>query len=315
MQEKSRGPWIVTFAAALWAVDAPFRKLLTFNFSSTAIVLMEHVLVAACVLPVFLLHIRELRALRGREWGAVAFVGVGGSALATILFTQSFHYLNPTVAILLQKLQPLIAIGLAAVVLGEHPGPRFWRWALVALAGAYFVSFPEGRPLGFTWNASTKGSLFAIGAAIFWGGSTVFGRVALSRVSFQMTTSLRFLTAVLVLPVVALANGTLHEVAAASARDWFYVFMTAIVAGLIALLIYYYGLRSTRASVATLCELAYPLASTFVNWKVLGTTLLPGQIAGGILLLFAISRLTIVNEEEATDAPLTGVPVPDPESA
>ncbi len=303
MTRKERGPWFVTLAAALWAVDAPFRKLLTFNFSSTAIVLMEHILVSACVLPVFLSRLRELRNLRGRDWAAVVFVGVGGSALATILFTQSFHYLNPTVAILMQKLQPLIAIALAAVVLDEHPSGRFWGWAVVALAGAYLVSFPGITPLGFTWNASTHGAVLALGAAVLWGGSTVFGRVALARVSFQMMTSLRFLTAALVLPVIALANGSLHEVAAATAGDWFYVFMTAIIAGLVSLLIYYYGLRSTKASVATLCELAYPLTSTIVNWKVMGATLTPTQIAGGGILLFAISRLAVVNRDEDPQSP------------
>jgi drug/metabolite transporter (DMT)-like permease len=307
MQHEERGPWFVTFAAALWAVDAPFRKLLTINFSSTTIVLMEHMLVSACVLPIFLSRLPELRRLPAKNWFAILFVGVGGSALATILFTQSFHYLNPTVAILLQKLQPLVAIALAATVLGERPSTRFWGWAAMALAGAYLVSFPDVKPIGFTWSASTHGSLLALGAAIFWGGSTVFGRVALTRLSFQMTTSLRFLTALAVLPFVALADGSIHELGAATPKDWFFVFMTAIVAGLVSLLIYYYGLRSTRASIATLCELAYPFAATIVNWRVLGATLTPVQIAGGGILLFAISRLTVVNERDEAMQPAAAV--------
>ena len=298
MQTKERGPWFVTIAATLWAADAPFRKLLTIGFSSSAIVLMEHLLVSACILPIFVRRLHELRNLRAKEWLAVIFIGVGGSALATILFTQSFHYLNPTVAILLQKLQPLIAIALATVVLGERASARFWSWAAVALAGAYLVSFPDVKPIGFTWDSSTQGSMLALGAAVLWGGSTVFGRVVLSRVSFQMTTSLRFLTALLVLPLVSLFDGSIGQLAAATPKDWFFVFMTAIVAGLISLLIYYYGLRSTKASIATLCELAYPFAATIVNWKVLGATLTPVQILGGGILLFAISRLTVVNEQE-----------------
>jgi drug/metabolite transporter (DMT)-like permease len=288
----------------LWAADAPFRKLLTMSFSSTTIVFMEHLLVSACVLPLFLRRLPELRYLRWKEWLAVIFVGVGGSALATILFTQSFHFLNPTVAILLQKLQPLIAIALAALVLGERLSTRFWEWAAVALVGAYLVSFPDVKPIGFAWTPSMHGSMLALGAAGFWGGSTVFGRVVLRRVSFQMTTSLRFLTALLVLPLVSLYDGSIGEFAAATPKDWFFVFMTAIVAGLISLLIYYYGLRSTKASIATLCELAYPCAATIVNWKVLGATLSPLQIAGGGILLFAISRLTVVNEREASLVPI-----------
>src|SRR5437763_1971634 len=105
MRHEKYGPWFVTFAAILWAVDAPFRKFLTLQLSSTTIVLMEHILIAICVLPILLPRLHELKTLNRKEWWAVIFIGFGGSALATVLFTQSFHYLNPTVAILLQKLQ------------------------------------------------------------------------------------------------------------------------------------------------------------------------------------------------------------------
>jgi drug/metabolite transporter (DMT)-like permease len=47
-----------------------------------------------------------------------------------------------------------------------------------------------------------------------------------------------------------------------------------------------------------MCELAYPFASTIINWAVLGATLAPLQIAGGSVLLVAIARLTVVNNRE-----------------
>jgi drug/metabolite transporter (DMT)-like permease len=198
----------------------------------------------------------------------------------------------------LQKLQPLIAILLAAVVLREHVSKAFWSWAAVALFGAYMISFPDLKPARFAWTSNSRGTVLALGAALFWGGSTVFGRFVLNRLSFQMTTSLRFLSALVFLPFLSIYSGTLGEVAKATARDWLFVFMTAIIAGFVSLLIYYYGLRSTKASIATMCELAYPFAASIVNWMVLGATLSPQQIAGGGILLFAIARLTVVNKRE-----------------
>jgi len=291
------GPWFVTLAAILWAMDAPFRKYLTTQLSSTTIVLMEHLLIVICVLPLFLPRLYELKKLSSKEWLSVMFIGFGGSALATVLFTQSFHYLNPTVAILLQKLQPLIAIGLAYWILEEKLSKNFWLWAIIAIAGAYIISFPNLQPTGFTWQTNI-GVLLALGAAFFWGGSTVFGRLVLRKVSFQMMTSLRFLSALIFLLFMNIYYKTLPELHLATSKDWFFVFMTAIVAGFISLLIYYYGLRSTKASVATLCELAFPFAAVVVNWKFLGATLSVMQIVGGLILLFAIYRLTIVNEDE-----------------
>ena len=263
-------------------------------------------MVSVCVLPLFLTRIAELKRLTLRGWLAVIFVSCGGSALATILFTQSFLYLNPTVAILLQKLQPLIGIALAAVILEERSSKDFWLWALVAVCGAYLVSFPSLKPSGLTWNSDMLGVVLALGAAFLWAGSTVFGRFALNSVEYQVLTALRFLPALVLLVGVNVFSGTLREVAAASSRDWLFVFMTAIIAGFISLLIYYYGLRYCRASVATLCELGYPLAAVVVNWKFLGAALSPIQVVGGGILLLAIVRLSVVNEQEIQVASRVG---------
>lgn len=259
---------------------------------------MEHMFIAVFALALLLPRLHELKNLSWREWLSVVFIGFGGSALATVLFTQSFHYLNPTVAILLQKLQPLIAILLAYWVLGERLSKNFWLWTVLALFGAYVVSFPDLKATGFTWNSNTLGILLALGAAFFWGGSTVFGRFVLNKVSFQMMTSLRFLSALVFLFFLNIYYKTLPELRLTTSKDWFFVFMTAMVAGFVSLLIYYYGLRSTRASIATLCELAFPFAAVIVNWIFLGATLVPMQIIGGLILLFAITRLTLVNETE-----------------
>ncbi len=292
------GPWLVTLAAILWAVDAPFRKFLTTELSSTTIVLMEHIVIVFLVIPLLIPRLSELKNLSLREWLSVIFIGFGGSALATVLFTQSFHYLNPTVAILLQKLQPLIAIGLAYIVLKEKLSRNFWVWALVAIFGAYIISFPDLKPTGFVWNSNTVGILLALGAAFFWGGSTVFGRFVLEKVSFQTMTALRFLTALVFLFFLNVYYKTLPEISSASGKDWLFVLIIAVLAGFVSLMIYYYGLKSTKASIATLCELAFPLAAVVVNWIFLDATLSWMQLVGGLILLFAITKLSLVNEDE-----------------
>jgi drug/metabolite transporter (DMT)-like permease len=279
-------------------MDAPFRKYLSTQLSSTTIVLMEHMLIVICILPIFLPRLHELKNLTLKEWLSVIFIGFGGSALATVLFTQSFHYLNPTVAILLQKLQPLIAIALAFWILEEKLSKNFWAWTVVAIFGAYIVSFPTLKATGFTWNSNMLGMALALGAAFFWGGSTVFGRFVLKKVSFQMMTSLRFLSALVFLFLMNVYYKTLPELKLTTSKDWFFVFMTAIIAGFVSLMIYYYGLRSTKASVATICELAFPVAAVVINWIFLKDTLTAMQIVGGIILLIAITRLSMVNETE-----------------
>ncbi len=292
------GPWLVAFAALLWAVDAPFRKYLTGDLTSTTIVFMEHLVIAPFALWLLWGNIKQLAKFSWKEWASVVFIALGGSALATILFTQSFHYVNPSVSILLQKVQPFIAITLAALLLKEKMTKRFWLWALVGIFGAYLITFPELKISGLKFAGGTLGVLSALGAAFLWAGSTVFGRLVLKKASFQLMTGLRFLGALFFLFLIALYYGRVGEIGTATSIDWLYVAIIALLAGLISLFIYYKGLQYTRASIATIAELAFPFSAVIINWIFLDAPLSLGQIAGGIVLLAALVGLSRVNETD-----------------
>src|SRR3989344_9106101 len=225
------GPWLVALAALLWAVDAPFRKYLTVGLSSTAIVLMEHLVIAVLVILFLHKYLGEFRNLNARDWLAVVFIGFGGSALATVFFTQSFYYVNPSVSILLQKTQPLIAILMAVIILKERLSQRFWLWATIAIGGAYIISFPEIKISGLSLGGGTLGVVFALLASFFWGGSTVFGRLLLHKISFQAMTAIRFLSALAFLFVIQIYYGRVQEVGIATPKDWLFVVIIAVLAG------------------------------------------------------------------------------------
>lgn len=298
MNQYKLGPWLVALAAILWAVDAPFRKFLTQDLSSTTIVFMEHLVITALVLIFFKRYFSEFRHLTWREWLAVIFIAFGGSALATVFFTQSFHYINPSVAILLQKTQPFIAILLAAVLLREKLSPRFWLWAGVGILGAYLLSFPELRVSGLEFSGGVAGIVLALSAAFLWGGSTVMGRLVLRKLSYPAMTALRFVGALLFLFLLELYFRSLGEIGRASGKDWLYVAIIAVLAGFVSLFIYYRGLRDTRASIATIAELAFPFAAVAVNWIFLDASLEWGQIAGSVILVLAVTRLSLQNSQE-----------------
>jgi drug/metabolite transporter (DMT)-like permease len=300
------GPYLVFLAALLWATDAPFRVHLTQTLSSNFIVLAEHLVDTIIVLPIFFLNWRELKQLHSRQWLAVIIIAVGGSALASIAFTQAFHYVNPSVAILLQKLQPLIVIGLAATFLREQLRSRFWLWALVAIAGAYLISFPRLVPqlfAGETFNPNLIGIGLALIAVVLWGLSTVLGRYALGTVSFKTMTSLRFILALVFLFILNLAQKTLPPLRTVTATDWLFIAIIAVTSGVVSLFIYYRGLQYTKASVATLAELGFPLGAVIVNAIFLKAVLQPGQIIGMAILLYAIFQLSRVNASDTIAQP------------
>ncbi|HWP61388.1 MAG TPA: DMT family transporter [Candidatus Paceibacterota bacterium] len=300
---KSWGPYLVLFAAMLWATDAPFRLHLTQGLSSNFIVLGEHFVDVIFVLPILVMGFATLRKLSWREWGSVAVIAIGGSALASIAFTQAFHYVNPSVAILLQKLQPLIAISLAALILKEPLRPKFWLWAIVALFGAYLISFPGLVPQSYpgeTFNPNVMGVALALVAAFFWGASTVFGKFVLRKVDFKMMTALRFCTAFVFLLLLNWQQGSFPAAGQFTGTDALFIVIIAIASGVVSLFIYYKGLETTQASVATLAELGFPMAAIFVNWLFIpNSALVPMQLVGVAVLLFAVWGLAGYNREAA----------------
>ena len=298
---KKFAPYLIFLAAMLWATDAPFRLHLTQGLSSNFIVLGEHTIDVLFCLPILAGAFGEIKKLGAKEWLAVLIIAVGGSALASVAFTQAFHYVNPSVAILLQKLQPLIAIGLAAAVLKENLSSKFWLWAIVALAGAYLISFPGLKPQlfpGEQFNPNLAGVGLALLAAALWGASTVMGKLVLNKVNFKIMTSLRFVVAFLFLLLLNWQQKSYPHWAAVTRTDVLFIIIIALASGVFSLFLYYRGLQDTKASVATLAELGFPMAAVVVNWIFIpNSALVWQQILGMAVLLFAVFRLAGYNQQ------------------
>ncbi|MBI4426292.1 MAG: DMT family transporter [Candidatus Kerfeldbacteria bacterium] len=307
------GPFFIGLAAFLWSTDALFRQPLTGQLSPTSIVLLEHLLGLGILLPLLARRRVELRNLSGRDWLAVLAIGVGGSALATILFTSAFRYVGPSVAILLQKIQPLVAILLAVSLLGERLRARFWLWSAVAVAAAYVISFPDLKITWSLYDNGTRGVLYALGAAFLWGASTVFGRYAVQKVSYPTMSALRFAVAAVTIAVMMTAQGTLGSLANLPGTAFDRLLAIVLISGTTAILLYYKGLKTTRASVSTIVELIFPFSAVVLNWIFLGDKLIWQQIVAGLVLLYAIVRVQRFNREpvRSTQGELAPVATPN----
>jgi len=302
----------VAIAATLWATDAYFRNQLVKHLTPSEIVVMEDALVALFLLPVLIRSLGEVRKLGTRGWLAVVAIAAGAQALATILFTKSFSYGIYSETFVLQQTQPLIAIVLAWIMLGERRRPWFWAAVVVALIGVYMVvqapNISLGQPLAPI--ASLKGGrldagLYALGAAALWAGGTVFGRYALGSISFWSMTALRFTVALPILVAVVLLSP--GEGFAGFSHYTFNDFVPnllgiALIPGLLALLLYYRALSKTPASLATIAEMAFPVAATLIAaapppWG-FQQQIFPAQIAGTVLLLGVIVFLGWTKEKK-----------------
>jgi drug/metabolite transporter (DMT)-like permease len=289
---------LVAVAATLWVSDAYFRNQLIKHLSPTQIVVAEDALIALFLLPVLIRSWHEVSGLGVRGWIAVGLIAVGAQSLATILFTASFSYQIYAETLVLQQTQPLIAIALAWIVLGERRRPWFWPAAAFALLAVYLVVFAQDplAPVSALQKGRLESGLLALGAAAFWASGTVLGRYALGSISFWSMTSLRFTVALPVLVVIVLfqygPSGFSHY---QPSDFWPNLLAIAIVPGLLALLLYYRALSKTPASLATIAEMAYPVAATLIFWAPppwgFNQPVYPAQVVGTAMLLAVIVLL------------------------
>ncbi|HLQ61153.1 MAG TPA: EamA family transporter [Candidatus Acidoferrales bacterium] len=308
---------LVAVAAAMWAFDAYFRPGLTKQLSSGQIVLVEDLLISICLVPVLIASARSLRLLTGRRWLALAAIAVGPQALATVLFTKAIGYAfgpgAPNFDVLhevylLYLLQPVFGLTFARVFLGERRKRTFWPLAATALVGAYLIVF-AGDPAA-PWqirHPELVAGLLVLGAVIVWGGGTVLGRYTLQDVSFQVTTSLRFVLALPVLVVIVLIDKGGAAFSGYSLSQLPSFLGIVLVPGLLAMLLYYLALSRTPASLATIAELGYPLA-LFLIFSLpapvgQNTPLKPIELVGAAILALSVVALNFLKTRDVVEVP------------
>jgi drug/metabolite transporter (DMT)-like permease len=301
---RSLGIVLVAAAASLWGLDQWIRGPLSSTTTPATIVFGEHVVLVLLTLPFAFGALAAVLRLGWRHVLAAIAIGAGASAVATILFTQAlFAHHDFVTPVVLQKVQPVFAVLGAVVVLGERPRGRFAGYFVLALFGTWLMGVPH------PFHPEAHGlvtMLYALGAALLWGLGTVFGRYLARDMRFEHVTTLRF---VFGLPASAVALLVLGVPAFASWHDTYWIAVLALVTGLAAMLLYYYGLRSTPAVAATIAELAYPVTAILVGYFKFGQTLTGWQWIG-VALTSTVVALLPTRPRDAVESLPSPAPAP-----
>ncbi|MCZ2722549.1 DMT family transporter [Marinomonas sp. 15G1-11] len=286
------GTLFIMIACFTWALDTLIRyPLLNSGYSAVQIVFIEHITLVLCVSPLLWHYRRIYRHMSKTSLACLFFIGGIGSAVGTLAFTEAFSYLNPTVVILLQKLQPLVAILLAYYFLKERIESHFIQWAAIILLGSLVMIWPDIMTLrDAQWHYSSdqlsiiKGYGYTLIAVFSWGAATVCGKyLSYKNVPENAILSGRFLSGLIVLlPMVLLITPSLKAI---PATDIGLIVVMALLSGLIGMWFYYRGLNRVRAQTATLVELSFPVFAAAINWVFLDMSLSTFQIVGATLLI------------------------------
>jgi len=285
----------VSFAAILWGFDGIVLTPRLYNLDVLFVVFVLHLLPFA-IMHIFLFReYKQIKRFTGEDLGFFILIAVfggfaGTAAIVKALFLVNFQELS--VVVLLQKLQPVFSIALAAIILKETLKARFVIWAIIALTASYFLVFGVAIPDLSTGNQTGKAALYALLAAFSFGSSTVFSKKILRKYPFKTATFFRYGFTTFILFIIILLTRKLNMFHEISTTNWMYFLIIAFTTGSGAIFLYYYGLVRIRAMLATICELFFPLSAILFDYLFNEKVLSPIQwIAAGVMI-FSIIKLT-----------------------
>lgn len=279
-------------AALLWSLDGVFIRPKFYSLPAGLVVFLEHLLGFIVLAPFMILGWSKIKLLKKKDWGAIFWVSIFGGLLGTLMITKAFFAavggeVTFATVVILQKLQPVFALIMARLILGEKLGRRFYFWAAVSIVAAYFLAFGKtGLNLGEI-NFFHQAAWFAILAAFAFGSATVFGKRIVNHLDFKSTTALRFGLTSLLAFFLIFFNGDLFKINEVGGLYWKLLLLIVFTSGAGAMFIYYFGLKRITASVATICELAWPLSAVFLDYLLNKNILTSGQIIASVILLLS----------------------------
>jgi len=287
MKKTPYAPLFIVGAALLWSIDGLLRRNV-YTLRPEVVVFVEHGIGAALLFPFVVSEMKAWARVRARTWLSVAAIALFGGVIGTVAYTAALgkvQYISLSVVVLLQQLQPVFAITLAALLLRERISKRFLILAGIAIVAAYAVTFPHLRVNITTGSGTVIAALLALVAALSWGSCTVLGRYALGSMSVFSLTAMRFWITTVIMFFLLLATGAIHAVSQIPAAQWGYVFAIVFSSGVVAMLIYYTGLAHVPARLATLLELCWPFSAIGIDWIVYGKVFTATQWAATLVLV------------------------------
>lgn len=292
------GAILIGVSAMFWGFDGIVLTPQLYNLPVPFVVFVLH-LVPFLLMNLFLYkRYPLLKTLDKTELFSLIMVAAFGGTIGTMAIVKALFLVNfqsLSIVVLLQKLQPVFAISLAAFFLKEKLRRNFLLWAIIALGAGYFLTFGVELPQIQNDKNTIYASLLAVLAAFSFGSSTVFSKKVLGKLDFITATFFRYGFTATIMFGVVLSMGLLGSFQMVSPHNWMIIAIIAATTGSGAIFLYYYGLKNVKAIIATIMELFFPMSAIIFDYFINGHLLSPVQWLSAAVMIFAIINLNADN--------------------
>ena len=267
------------FAKLAYGEGATVGTLLSVRFAFAAVLFWVLVFARAGA--------RELLALSGRDLRAGLALGACGYALQSGCYFAALQRIDASILSLLLYTFPAI-VAAAAVALGRERMTRRRLAALVLASGG----------LALVVTGAGAGSLEPLGVALGLAAALVYSTYILvsdgvaGRISPLLLSALVCTGAAVSLCAGAALLGQLRP-GRLSAGGWGWLACVAVVSTVIAISLFFAGLRRVGPTTASILSTVEPVVTVVLAFLVFGERLGPVQVGGGVLVLSAVLVLNL----------------------
>ena len=303
------GSIFIIIAAMMWGIDGILLTPSYFTkfkfFDVNFIVFIAHAIPTVILSIFFSKQYKYLKTFTKSDYLFFILIALFGGTIGTLSIVKALELSNYTpysIVILIQKTQPIFAILLAIFLLKEKPSKNFYVVAVIALIAIYFLTFEFKSPVLLKQN-NLLAVLYSLLAAFSFGSSTVFGKKVVYKFSFLTSTFYRFFFTTIITMLFVIFSETTRNTITQYTQNRNLMGLSLFIAifGLLAILIYYNGLKYVKATIATFCELAFPITSVVTEAIIYKRFLSPIQLVAAIILVAVILYLNLGNVKIKTN--------------
>ena len=271
---------LAIFAKLAYADGADPLTVLAVRFVLAGVCLLVVVRIGGHALP------------RGRTLGALALLGGVGYATQSLSYFFALTVASASLVALLLYVYPAMVTLIAAAVLGDRLSPAKVGAVVLALVGTVFTigQLGGGRPLGIA-----LGLLSAVAYAVY----ILVGSQVTPRVGAIPATTVVVLAAATTLSVITIVRGPQFP---QSATGWLAIGGLALVSTVLAITTFFAGLERVGPAEASTISTVEPVVTVGLAAVVLGETISPGQLVGGVLIVAAVLVLARAGRRELVPA-------------
>lgn len=238
-----------------------------------------------------LVHLVALALLRRRlSWATFRSCALGGVFFAgdiALSFTAVKLTTVANVAII-GAISPILVLLAAGRMFGERVRPR--EAALVAMSFVGIVVVAVGSTGSPAW--SPVGDALAIVSTLSWTGYWLFSKRSRAETStLEYMTSVMLAAAAVVTPAALLVGGVPPPMP--DSGDWVAIVFVTLVPGAAGHLLAAWSHRHVESWLSSLVTQCVPVVSATLAWWVLGESLPPLVVAGGILVVGATAFVVV----------------------